>query len=93
MLGAALGDDAGVAGHPAGGAVEPTRDRRLPAARLRLLRQDQERGLAGVLGVLLRAERPAADAEDHAGVSGDQERERRLVAVGESPQQLAVVGR
>ena len=85
---------AGVEGHLPGGGVEPTRHGRPPAGRTRLPGQDQERRLAGVVGVGRVAEDPAADAADHRPVPLDQGGEGGLVLVaGESPEQVAIGNR
>src|SRR5205823_2814453 len=53
-------------------------------------RQDEERRLEGVLGVLLMAEHVAAHPPDEPAVPPHQRRERRLAARGVAPQQLGV---
>src|SRR5262249_26402769 len=59
--------------------------------RARLAGEDQEAGLEGVLGVLLVAEHPPADAQDHGAVAAHQGLEGRLVAAAQEPlQELAI---
>ena len=80
--------------------MQPAPDRLLPAHGGGPADEDEERGLEGVLGVVLVAQDRAADAEDHRPVPLDQGREGRpgrLVPVpvpvrtaGEPAQQLAV---
>ena len=50
-----------------------------------LPRQDQERRLEGVFGVLPVAEDVLADAQDHRPVAGHQRLEGRRIAGGEKP--------
>jgi hypothetical protein len=55
------------------------------------LREDEKRGLQGVLGVVLVVKNPQTDAVYHWPVPADQRPERRLVALaGEAPQQFPV---
>ena len=55
--------------------------------------EDDERGLEGVLGVLVVAEGPAAHAEDHRPVPADQLAEGGLVAAGADGRQEVGVRR
>jgi hypothetical protein len=76
-------------------AEEPARQRVGPADRSGPPRQDQERRLGGILGVVEPAQDAAADAEHHRPVPLHQRRERRgrvVVAPArqEAPEQLAV---
>src|SRR5262249_5840754 len=52
----------------------------------------EEGGLEGVLGVLVTAENPAADAPDHRAVPADQGRQRCLVPAAEKSLQQLPVG-
>jgi hypothetical protein len=52
--------------------------------------QDEEGGLEDVLGVLLVAQRPPADAPDMGAVPGHQRREGRLVAVPKALEAFAI---
>ena len=84
------GADRGAAGDP----MEPGTQRVAHPERAGPPHQDQERGLEGVLGVVVVAEDRAADPPDHRAVPIDQGREgqlRRLAAAGREPlQQLPV---
>ena len=72
-------------------AVQPPGDRRPPAPRRRLLRENQERRLAHVLGFVSVAEDAPTGGEDHWGVPADERLERRLVApLGEPAQEFAI---
>ena len=79
---------------PQGHAIKPMSEQLRPADRAGPPRQDQERGLEGVLGGVPVAQDLPADAQHHRPVAADQGRERdlgQLVAMGvESRQQLTV---
>src|SRR5262249_39157660 len=72
-------------------AVEPAADRRALADGRRLPGQDEEDGLEGVLGVLLRVEQAPAHAPDGAAVPLDQFGQGRLVAVSDVSLQQVLI--
>ncbi len=85
------GGDAGLGRDAQRHAVQPAADRLAPADRAGPARQDQERRLRGVLGVVVVAQDLPADAQDHRRMTIDQRRESRLVPMlDESLEQLAV---
>ncbi|KAJ3050463.1 hypothetical protein HK102_012294, partial [Quaeritorhiza haematococci] len=87
----AVGPQPGAGGDPAGDAAEPG-PHVLPAAdRLAPGREQEERPLVGVLGVLPAAQPAAADPQDPRAVTADQVFEGRLVpTVQEAVQQLPI---
>ncbi len=58
--------------------MEPRTERIPHPQQSRLVDQDEEDGLEGILGVVLVAQRRAADAQHHRSVPLDQGRERQL---------------
>jgi hypothetical protein len=81
---------AGLRRDPASGREQLAADGALEATKLGISCQDQEHRLTRILGVLHRRQRPAANAQDHPGMSSDDNLERGLVALGEPAKQVAV---
>ena len=80
----------GPPGHALGDTVEPTGHRLTLSDRYGPPRQDQERGLERILGVVRVAQDLAADAQDHRPVPLDQRREPglgRLITTAHEPLQ------
>src|SRR4051812_38157030 len=79
---------------PPGNSVEPAGDGVCPPDGCSLAREDQERSLEGILGILPVAQDLAANAQDHRPVPLHECREcglRRRIALGEEPlEQLPV---
>ena len=75
----------GADGDAVGNAVEPGPDAVAVADDRSAADQDEEGGLEGILDVVLVAEEPAADAQDHRSVPGHERSQGRLVAAGDEP--------
>jgi hypothetical protein len=82
---------AGPAGDPIRHLVEPARDGLPFADGTGPARQDEERGLKGVLGILFLTQDAAAEVEHHRAVPPHQQLERRLVApTGKAVKQIRI---
>ena len=91
MAAALLGLPARPHGQTLSDGVQPTADARSPADGTGSPRQDDERRLKGIFGVLLMAEDPSAHAPDQSGMSPHHDGKGILIVVGyEGVQQLAV---
>ncbi len=72
-------------------AIKPVGEHRRGSDRSRLAGEDEERGLEGVLGIVVVAEDAPADAQDHRPMPPDDRLERRLIATCDEPfEQIAV---
>ena len=81
----------GLLRRPASDPIEPVAQQVRIADRAGFLRQDEERGLKGILGVVRIAQEALAHAQDHRSVSRHQRREGGLgLSRRELLQQLAV---
>jgi hypothetical protein len=79
-------------GQAGGDAVQPVAERRAAADDGGLLGEDQEGGLEGVLGILVVAQEPFANAQDERPVACDKCGKGRLIPAGAVQLQELVVG-